>query len=226
MQTGVTSTNFELPFALFEKLRQSGALIATVLAHLGLIYALQNGLIRQVREALPAEVFISLAAPETAKPASPLPAPKLIPMARQAVAPPTPVIPVLNIAPSDHAISVAPAESKPAHTQELTAPAPPAPPAAPAQPKTVSGIEYIQPPKLEYPAISRRMGEAGKVALRVLVNEKGRAEKVEIEKSSGYSRLDEAARQALLRAQFKPYIEDGKALTFWTSGIFTFDLNS
>ncbi|HTD05684.1 energy transducer TonB, partial [Undibacterium sp.] len=57
-------------------------------------------------------------------------------------------------------------------------------------------------------------------------NEKGRAEKVEIEKSSGFSRLDEAARQALLRAQFKPYIEDGKALTFWTSGIFTFDLNS
>lgn len=226
MQTGVAPMNFELPLAVFEKLRRSGSLIATVLTHLGLIYALQNGLVKQVTQALPKEVFISLSTPETAKPASPLPTPKLIPMARQVITPPTPVIPVVNIAPSESAITVPPAESRLSHTQEFAAPAPPAPPAAPAQPKTVSGIEYIQPPKLEYPAISRRMGEAGKVALRVLVNEKGRAEKVEIEKSSGYSRLDEAAKQALLRAQFKPYLEDGKALTFWTSGIFTFDLNS
>ncbi|MES2105104.1 MAG: TonB family protein [Pseudomonadota bacterium] len=230
MQIAAARPSFELPselyLALLEKIRGSGSLIVTILAHLGLIYALQNGLIRHVTQALPKEIFISLQ-PETTQPATPRPAPKLIPMAKQAATPPTPVVPVINNAPAENAIVITQAEPKTAHLQEAAAPAAvQAPPAMPAQPKTISGIEYIQPPKLEYPAISRRMGEAGKVALRVLVNEKGRAEKVEIEKSSGFSRLDEAAKQALMRALFKPYIEDGKALTFWTSGVFTFDLNS
>lgn len=228
MQTATASASmqFELPLALIEKLRKSGSLIITVLAHLGLVYALQNGLIRHVQQALPKEIFVSLlTSPD--KPAAPKPAPKIIPMTKQAVTPPAPIIPIVNNVPAENAIVITQAvEPKVAHTQEAAAPVVQALPAPPAQPKTISGIEYIQPPKLEYPAISRRMGEAGKVTLRVLVNEKGRAEKVEIEKTSGFQRLDEAARQALLRALFKPYIEDGKALTFWTSGIFTFDLNS
>jgi protein TonB len=76
----------------------------------------------------------------------------------------------------------------------------------------VSGVEYIQAPQPEYPTIARRNGEQGKVMLRVLVNEKGRAERVEIQQSSGSPRLDEAARQAALRALFKPHLEDGKAI--------------
>ncbi|MGE5622450.1 MAG: energy transducer TonB, partial [Bacillota bacterium] len=84
---------------------------------------------------------------------------------------------------------------------------------APAQPRTIaSGIEYIQPPQPEYPPISRRMGEEGKAVLRVLVNDKGHPERVELQKSSGIARLDEAARKAVLRALFKPFIEDGKAV--------------
>jgi len=216
---------FEAPVVLLEKIRRSGPLILTVLAHLGLIYALQNGLIRNVTQALPKEIFISLM-PSPDTPAASKPAPKTVPMTRQALTAPTPVVPVVNTAPAENAIAIPASEPKTAHSQDAAAPVAAAPPAAPAQPKTISGIEYIQAPRLEYPGISRRMGEAGKVTLRVLVNEKGRAEKVEIEKSSGFQRLDEAARQALLRAQFKPYIEDGKALSFWTSGTFTFDLNS
>ncbi|HTD03499.1 MAG TPA: energy transducer TonB, partial [Undibacterium sp.] len=148
---------FELPFALLEKIRRSGPLIVTILAHLGLIYALQNGLIRQVAQALPKEIFISLAPAETVQPAAPAPAPKMIPMAKQAIAPPTPVVPIVNTAPVENTIVITQAEPKAAHTQEAAPPAAvQAPPAAPAQPKTISGIEYIQPPKLEYPAISRR----------------------------------------------------------------------
>ncbi|MFZ6649014.1 TonB family protein [Undibacterium sp. TJN25] len=228
MQTAAPTMSFELPFALLEKVRRSGSLIVTVLAHLGLIYALQNGLLRHVTQALPKEIFISLVAQEPEKPATPKPAPKLIPVTRQAAVP-VPVVPIINKAPAENAIVITQTETPPvAHHQEAAAPATvqQAAPATPAPPKTISGIEYLQAPKLEYPAISRRMGEAGKVALRVLVNEKGRAEKVEIEKSSGFSRLDDAAKQALMRALFKPYIEDGKALTFWTVGVFTFDLNS
>jgi protein TonB len=73
-------------------------------------------------------------------------------------------------------------------------------------------VEYIQKPQPEYPAASKRMGEAGQVMLRVLVNDKGRPESVQIQKSSGFTRLDEAARQAVLRARFKPYTEDGKPI--------------
>ena len=63
-----------------------------------------------------------------------------------------------------------------------------------------------------YPNIARRMGESGTVLLRVLINVKGEAEQVLIQKSSGSTNLDEAGRQAVLRALYKPYIEDGKAI--------------
>jgi protein TonB len=43
----------------------------------------------------------------------------------------------------------------------------------------------------------------------VLINELGRAARIEVERSSGYARLDAAARAAVERALFKPYIEDG-----------------
>lgn len=81
-------------------------------------------------------------------------------------------------------------------------------------PRTITtGIEYLQAPQPEYPPIARRMGEQGKAILRVLVNEKGRPERVEVQKTSGSLRLDEAARQAVLRALFKPFFDDGKAVT-------------
>ena len=60
--------------------------------------------------------------------------------------------------------------------------------------------------------MARRMGESGVVMLRVLIGEKGQAEQVTIQKSSGSEKLDEAGRQAVMRALYKPYIEDGKAI--------------
>jgi protein TonB len=83
---------------------------------------------------------------------------------------------------------------------------------APAQPKTISTVEYLQPPQPEYPAMSRRMGEQGKVLLRILVDEHGRAERIDLQRSSGFPRLDEAARVAASRALFKPHVEDGRAI--------------
>src|SRR5207237_10735251 len=98
--------------------------------------------------------------------------------------------------------------------------------AAPVQPKTISGVEYLQAPQPEYPPLARRMGEEGKVMLRVLVNDKGRAERIEIQKSSGSQRLDEAARLAASAALFKPYIEDGKAVAVYAIVPIAFQLNS
>jgi periplasmic protein TonB len=113
--------------------------------------------------------------------------------------------------------AAAPAEPQqaaaPSNTIQTAAAAPPAPPAPPAQPKTItSGVEYLRPPRAEYPSTARRLAEEGKVMLRVLVNERGQAAQVDIQLTSGSPRLDEAARQAVQRALFKPYVEDGRAV--------------
>ena len=51
--------------------------------------------------------------------------------------------------------------------------------------------------------------------LRILVNEKGRPEIVEVQKSSGFPRLDEAAKESALGAVFKPYMEDGRPVSVY-----------
>jgi protein TonB len=52
--------------------------------------------------------------------------------------------------------------------------------------------------------------EQGLVVLRVVIDERGEASSIEIETSSGHARLDDAARDAVLRAAFRPYVEDGE----------------
>lgn len=79
---------------------------------------------------------------------------------------------------------------------------------------------------MKYPAASKRMGEEGKSVIRVLINEKGRAERVEVQKSSGSSRLDDAAKQAVMRALFKPYMEDGKPLPVFAIVPINFQLSN
>ena len=51
--------------------------------------------------------------------------------------------------------------------------------------------------------------------LRVLVSDRGRPEKVDVQTSSGFARLDEAARQAAMRAMFKPHLEDGRPVAVY-----------
>jgi periplasmic protein TonB len=78
-------------------------------------------------------------------------------------------------------------------------------------PKVISEVAYLQPPAPRYPAESRRSRERGLVVVRVLVDEAGRAREVNVQQSSGYPRLDKAACQAVERARFKPYVEEGVA---------------
>jgi protein TonB len=78
--------------------------------------------------------------------------------------------------------------------------------------------------KPEYPAAARREEEEGTVLLRFLVEVDGKVVKSQIEKSSGFPRLDEAARSALSRCQFKPGTLDGKPEQSWASMRFTWRL--
>src|SRR5690606_30350748 len=85
----------------------------------------------------------------------------------------------------------------PAPVADATPPAPAAPaapPSAPAQPSGAavqlpsSNAAYLNNPRPSYPSISRRMGEQGKVLLRVLVDENGLPQQIEIKQSSGFDR--------------------------------------
>jgi protein TonB len=76
-------------------------------------------------------------------------------------------------------------------------------------PRLVSTVEYLREPAPRYPPQSRRLGEQGIVVLRVVINERGEACDIAIESSSGYARLDRAAREAVASAAFRPYLEDG-----------------
>lgn len=76
-------------------------------------------------------------------------------------------------------------------------------------PKLIASVEYLREPAPRYPPQSRKLREQGLVVLRVLIDELGAACSIEVESSSGYARLDLAAREAVSRAAFRPYIEDG-----------------
>lgn len=75
----------------------------------------------------------------------------------------------------------------------------------------LSNVAYLIQPAPRYPPESRRSREQGLVVLRVLIDEAGHAKTIEIFHSSGHPRLDEAARAAVIRAVFKPFMEGGVA---------------
>lgn len=97
--------------------------------------------------------------------------------------------------------------------------APPAGGEASAEPAPVSAprfdADYLQNPRPDYPSLSRRLGEQGRVVLRVRVEPSGAASQVELQRSSGFSRLDEAALQAVRRWKFVPARRGSEAIAEW-----------
>lgn len=63
---------------------------------------------------------------------------------------------------------------------------------------------YLSNPAPHYPSLSREMGEEGRVFLRVQVSTQGRPLNIAVYKSSGYTRLDSSASEAVRRWQFIP----------------------
>ena len=80
-----------------------------------------------------------------------------------------------------------------------------------AVPPMVESVEYVRAPAPVYPRESSRRREHGTVLLRVLVDPSGRAAQVQVERSSGYERLDVAAREAVQKALFRPHEVNGVA---------------
>lgn len=75
--------------------------------------------------------------------------------------------------------------------------------------------EYLSNPAPVYPALSRRLGEEGKVVLRVHVTAEGRAAQVAVAESSGSHRLDRVAEETVWRYRFVPARRGGEAIDAW-----------
>lgn len=85
----------------------------------------------------------------------------------------------------------------------------------PAGPVTLSSELSVSCPDLAspaYPALSRRLGEEGKLLLQVKLDETGRISSAKVVESSGYSRLDNAALSAVKTWRCRPAMRGGQAV--------------
>ena len=114
---------------------------------------------------------------------------------------------------------VPPAKEQSSGTASSQADFPSSPGSAETAPPAVTharfDADYLRNPPPAYPPLSRRMGEEGQVILRVLVSPDGRPEQVDVQLSSGSSRLDQAAREAVGRWQFIAARRGNEAIGAW-----------
>ena len=91
-------------------------------------------------------------------------------------------------------------------------------------PIVVQNVAYVDKkictPK--YPRVSRKRGEKGRVLVKVFINRDGSSEKVEIEQSSGFNRLDKAAMDSAKKCRFVPAKRNGKPVKTLATIPYTF----
>lgn len=205
------------PFAAHESTARRGMRFLLVLgAHVAAIVGTVELASRpEVRHAVQ-QIYVRMVELPPPVPEKPLTqAAKPIPVARKETVrkpePPPPILAAANDAPAVASFVVPPQP-----------PAPPTPPpiqiAPPAPPEPLPVVaarfdaDYLHNPKPIYPAIARRLGEEGAVLLRVQVSPEGTPLAVELRKSSGYPRLDDAALEAVRRWRFVPARQGGEAV--------------
>jgi len=145
--------------------------------------------------------------------------------APRAVQPAPPAVPAVIDAPPVGEAPPAPPPVKAAEQSE----GPPAAATASEPPVVASSAPvfdalYLENPRPAYPMLSRRLREQGRVLLRVLVSLEGRATQVQIQGSSGYERLDAAAREAVARWRFVPAQRGEERVDAWVLIPITFSL--
>lgn len=187
--------------------------------HLAGLTALAHWDLQQPDSALAQILSVRLIEPEKPRLAEPKPLP-----------PPPKPVPRPTVVDTPPPVLTAAAEAPAAPASFAVAPQPPAPPApppiqaappAPPAPLPVVAArfdaEYLNNPKPAYPPLSRRLGEEGKVWLRVRVGADGSALEVEIKQGSGHARLDTAARDAVARWRFVPARRGAEAIESWVA---------
>lgn len=183
------------------------AIVAVVLLHVGIIFALKSGLARKAVELVTGPMEVAIVKEEIIPDKEPPPPPVKIETPPPFVPPPE-----INI------------EFPPEPVQTITAivnkppPEPVPPPRGAPVVRTAPTANAYGLSKPDYPPVSRRLGQEGVVTLMLYVKENGRVGDAKVEKSSGFPKLDEAAvAHALRNWRFKPGTENGKPLAMWHS---------
>ena len=202
--------------------RQSGPRLSgmaiVVIFHIVLGYALVHGLARKIVEVVKApletKIIEEVKPPPPDKPPPP-PPPKL-------AAPPPPYIPPPEIqiqTPQTQAPTIT-AVTQVAPTEPVAPPSRPAPPEPVAKPRAPVRVGAVVDAraceKPTYPPASLRANETGVVLLSFLIDVDGKVVEGKVERSSGYRRLDEAARAGLTLCRFRPATIDGKPERTWS----------
>jgi periplasmic protein TonB len=216
-----------------------GIFIFILFAHAMILYALTSGHARKVAEVSYQAVEVRIIA-ETKPVPEPTPPPAIRQRPPKSASKPRPLVPppklplrkpaakhnvplaAPSVAPLSAPAPSTPATEPPAPSISTPEPTPQAPAAAletlpaPHVPiRTAPMVDSRFCDKPEYPSLSRRFEESGAVVLNFLIDADGRVVQSKIEASSGYERLDEAARRALSLCRFKPGTVDGKPVKSW-----------
>jgi protein TonB len=178
--------------------------------HLVLIYAVAGslGIVKLPELAKPMEAVIIDSPPEQQHEPVPIEKPDLE-MPQVATPPLEATVPEIEVPVDEPAPNAITAE---------TSPSPPV--AETANMKVNRRVDPV------YPAGSRRAGEQGTGMFRVLVDQKGHPQGVEVLKSTGFPRLDKAAMEAIRKWMFSPAMQNGQAVQSWTRVQVAFQLQN
>jgi protein TonB len=205
-----------------------------VLLHVAGLWALQAGLLRRAAEiVVPVRILTETVAPPEPKvepPRLPPPAPRRnepvkqpprkmerapppAPKPQRAIAaPPAPEAPLSVVTPEPAA---APAAAAPAAPAEAGAGASAGAAGTGKVELPSSDASYLQNPAPVYPTISKRLGEQGKVIVRVLIGKDGTPQRAELKRSSGFDRLDRAALDYVMKCRYVPGKVGGEPQAMW-----------
>ncbi len=208
------------------RISRNMAIVSSVLVfHAAALWALQSGLVRKAVEIIvPVEMLSQLIEPPKPKPPPPAPpAPVKQPVVKTkapTLPPPPQLMAIADTTPAPNAPTGVTTPQPPA--PPIAAPvavAPPAPPAAPPAPPKItlpsSDADYLHNPLPSYPSMSKKLGEQGKVLVRVYIGTDGLPDKAELKRSSGFERLDKAALEYIMKCRFVAGKVNGVAQPMW-----------
>ncbi|HVP84331.1 MAG TPA: TonB family protein [Rhizomicrobium sp.] len=193
--------------------RKAASAVAVGALHVALIAALLAGLAPPLIKTIshPIDVFLVKTTQSVAEP------PKPTVTMTEATVDTVPQPPKWTTSDNNNQITVAHNDNPPP-----TSPGPVAK-ILPTAPLSLAATHTTPP----YPPLSRRLGEEGKVGLRIFIAADGHISDVQVEKSSGLERLDEAARD-WVRAHwlYRPATREGKTIAAQTEAVVVFNLKT
>jgi TonB family protein len=83
------------------------------------------------------------------------------------------------------------------------------------EPRLLNRAEFIRAVEEAYPSMLRDAGIGGRVLLWVRVDENGAVTSVQLQETSGYSQIDEAAESVVRSARFSPALNRGVEVPVW-----------